>query len=467
MFNLHDTHHFSFVTQMNNKLSSFITTPTHPIRPTTLHNFPIPYTPTLSTKYYFQLQSNRNIPLPKFSHLDYWGCHDLLNALHTNPTYSIIYTDGSDDPNSSNPSGSAAVISLQLNNHIIITSPSPFKGSYPAEIYAIIISLLHPQITNLPQPVIYAIDNLSTCLTLNTLLHFTSPPFTTSNNSFALWYNLIWHPLQHLKHITILFTWIKGHANFPSNDIADSVSKWSTTHFNCLLSPTTSTLMALNQTPLTGKITSRLTKHKLPTHQHNNIDPSLSNHFFLKSSWFSTFIFKWVNGLFSCQAYQPHFILNNYLCPLCNHHHPLDPITFIAECHTTNTVRHKFFNTWSGHFHNTIITWWTTASKGDRRNFIRTLIPNTLSTPPPNTTYHSNTKSVHQALKQRQKPLTTLLNETKQRLIDNPISNLHHLIPTSTSNPWNERLSIYSTSSTNAHPLHFPSLTNKEPINKQ
>ena len=446
IFHLHDTHHFSFITQKGNELSSFITTPTHPICPTTLHDFPIPHTTTLSTTYYFQLKANHNIPLPNFSHLDYWGCHDLLNALQSNTTYSIIYTDGSDDPNSSNPSGSAAIISLQPNNHTIITSPSPLKGSYPAEIYAIIISLLFPQLTTLPQPIISAIDNLSTCLTLNTLLHFHSPPFTTSNNSFALWYNLIWHLLQHLKHITILFTWIKGHADFPGNDAADSVSKWSTTHFDYLLSPTTSTQFAINQTPLPGKITSKLTKHQLPTHQHNNIHLSLSNHFFLKSSWFSTFTFKWVNGLFSCKGYQPHFILNIYLCPLCNHHHPLDPITFITECHTTNAIRKKFFNTWSGHFHNTIITWWATASKGDRRNFIRTLIPNTLSnqlrTPPPNTTYYSNIKSLRQALKNRQKPLTTLLNETKHWLIDDPISNLHQLSPTATSNPWNKSFSI-------------------------
>ena len=471
IFHLHDTHHFSFITQKGNELSSFITTPTHPICPTTLQDFPISHTTTLSTTHYFQLKSNQNIPLPNFSHLDYWGCHDLLNALQSNTTYSIIYTDGSDDPNSSNPSGSAAIISLQPNDHTIITSPSPLKGSYPAEIYAIIISLLYPQLTTLPQPIIFAIDNLSTCLTLNTLLHFHSPPFTTSNNAFALWYNLIWHLLQHLKHIAILFAWIKGHANFPGNDAADSVSKWSTTHFDYLLSPTTSTQLAINQTPLPGKITSKLTKHQLPTHQHNNIHLSLSNHFFLKSSWFSTFTFKWVDGLFSCKGYQPHFILNTYLCPLCNHHHPLDPITFITECHTTNAIRKKFFNTWNGHFHNTIITWWATASKGDRRNFIRTLIPNTLSnqlrTPPPNTTYYSNIKSLRQALKHRQKPLTTLLNETKQWLIDNPISNLHQLSPTSTSNPWNESFSIYSTSSTAPHPLRFPSPTNKEPTNKR
>ena len=471
IFNLHDSRHFSFITQKGNEQSPFITTPTQPIHPTTVHDFPISYTTTLSTTHYFQLKSNHHIPPPNYSHLDYWGCHDLLNALQSNTTYSIIYTDGSDDPNSSNLSGSAAIIALQPNNHIIIISPSPLKRSYPAEIYAIIISLLHPQLTTLPQPIIFAIDNLSTCITINTLLHFNSPRSTTSNNSFALWYNVIWHLLQHLKHVTILFTWIKGHANFPGNDAADTVSKWSTIHFDYLLSPTTSTQLAINQTPLPGKVTSKLMKHKLPTHHHNNIHLALSNYFFLKSSWFSTFPFKWVSGLFSCKGYQPHFILNTYLCPLCDHHHPLDPITFVAECHTTNTIRQNVFNTRSGHFRTTIITWWPTASKGDRNNFIRTPIPNTLSnqlrTPPPNTTYYSNTKSLHQALKQRQKPLTTLLNETKQWLIDNPICNLHQLSPTSTSNPSNEPLSIYSTSSTFPHLLHFPSPPNKEPTNKQ
>ena len=149
-FHLHDTHHFSFITQTGNELSPFITTPTHPICPTTLQDFPISHTTTLSTTHYFQLKSNHNIPLPNFSHLDYWGCHDLLNALQSNTTYSIIYTNGSDDPNSSNPSGSAAIISLQPNDHTIITSPSPLKGSYPAEIYAIIISLFYPQLTTLP-----------------------------------------------------------------------------------------------------------------------------------------------------------------------------------------------------------------------------------------------------------------------------------------------------------------------------
>ena len=76
IFNLYDTHHFVFLTQKNDELSSFITIPIHSICPTTLHDFPIPYTTILSTTYYFQLKSKRTIPLPNFSHLDYVGCHD-------------------------------------------------------------------------------------------------------------------------------------------------------------------------------------------------------------------------------------------------------------------------------------------------------------------------------------------------------------------------------------------------------
>ena len=344
IFNLHDTHHFSFITEKGNELSSFITTPTHRIRPTTLHDFPISYTTTLSTTHFFQLKSNHNIPLPNFSHLNYWGCHHLLNALQSNTIYCIIYTDGSNDPNSCNPSRSAAIVSLQPNNHIIITPPSPLKGSYPAEISAIIISLLYPQLTTLPQPIIFAIDNLSTCITLNTLFHFKPSPLHHWQHLLCTIVQPYMTFLQRWKHVTILFTWIKGHANFPGNDFADSVSKWSTTHFDYLLSATATTHLAINRTPLPSKITSKPTKHKFPAHQHNNIHLSPSNHFFLKSSWFSIFTFKWVLGPFSCKGYQPHFILNTYLCPLCDHHHALDPITFVTQCHTTNAIRHKFFN---------------------------------------------------------------------------------------------------------------------------
>ena len=132
---------------------------------------------------------------------------------------------------------------------------------------------------------------------------------------------------------------MKGHANFPGNDTANTISKWITTHayfhLNLYL-PTSTTIIHLQHTPTPGKVTSKHTKHLLPIHQHNNIHLSLSNDFFLHSSWFSRFIFKWVNGLYCYKGYAPHYHLFPDNCPLCPLQHPLDPTTFISECSSSN-----------------------------------------------------------------------------------------------------------------------------------
>ena len=189
-----------------------------------------------------------------------------------------------------------------------------------------------------------------------------------------------------------------------------------------------------------------------------------------KASWFSTFIFKWVNGLYCCKGYKPHFILNKHLCPKCNTHHPLDPITFITTCSSTTHLRQLLFNTWTQPFKTTILSWWTTATSGDKRNFIRTLIPNSLSnllrTPPQNSSYHQHAKNLDPAFKQRQKPLQKAIYDIKQWLHDNPIPNIQSIPASSPHNPWNEHLSIYSTSSTHPCPLTFPKPTNNQSHNK-
>ena len=57
-------------------------------------------------------------------------------------------------------------------------------------------------------------------------------------------------------------------------------------HFHLLfhILPSPHTILAQNQTPLPGTIITKHTKHKLPSHNHNNIHLSLSNKFFLKAS---------------------------------------------------------------------------------------------------------------------------------------------------------------------------------------
>ena len=56
-------------------------------------------------------------------------------------------------------------------------------------------------------------------------------PFTASSNPFCLWYSHSWTFL-HSSPLHIIFTWIKGHADFPGNDYSDAISKWASNNIN-------------------------------------------------------------------------------------------------------------------------------------------------------------------------------------------------------------------------------------------
>ena len=175
-------------------------------------------------------QTNRSgIPPPKLDHLHFWGCHDLRQALLTYPTATVCYTDGSDDQKNERPSGCAATFNTAPP--ITICNTSPIKGSYPAEIFAIILTTLLRSLPTLPQPMIFAIDNLSVCTTLQLIQQTKWNPFTASSNPICLWYSHIWTFL-HSSPLRIIFTWIKGHADFPGNDYSDAISKWAPNNIN-------------------------------------------------------------------------------------------------------------------------------------------------------------------------------------------------------------------------------------------
>ena len=107
-------------------------------------HFPYAYVNHISTNHYLLYTTHSNIPQPNPTQLDYWGCHDLLNALTLHPNATLCYSDGSDDPNNNNPSGSAIVFVPNSHSNTILTPTSPIRGSYSGKIYAIIISLLYP-----------------------------------------------------------------------------------------------------------------------------------------------------------------------------------------------------------------------------------------------------------------------------------------------------------------------------------
>ena len=75
----------------------------------------------------------------------------------------------------------------------------------------------------------------------------------------------IWY-LIHLSPIQLIFTWIKGHADFPGNDTVDTISKWITTHVHIHIHPnhylpSSTTNIHLQHIPIPSKVTSKHTKH--------------------------------------------------------------------------------------------------------------------------------------------------------------------------------------------------------------
>ena len=127
-------HQFRFLTLPT---SQDISKPTKSLSLPDTTNFPFSFTGTTSTQHFIQLTLKNNLSPPNPQHLHYWGCHDLLNALDAYPNATIAYTDGSDDPTVNTPSGAA--ITFNTTPPTTICNTSPIKGSYPAEIYAIIL----------------------------------------------------------------------------------------------------------------------------------------------------------------------------------------------------------------------------------------------------------------------------------------------------------------------------------------
>ena len=368
------------------------------------------------------------------------------------------------------PSG--ATITFNTTPPTTICNTSPIKGSYPSEVYVIILFTYLQHVDTLSQPIIFAIDNLSVCSTLHQIQQLKTKPFASNANCFALWYNYTWEFL-HNTQLRIIFTWIKGHADFDGNDHSDTISKWVSLnlhqhpeHHN----PDTFHFIYHNHTPLPGRITRKTVKHLLPNHKHNNIHLPSSTDLYAHTSWFSRLPFKWTNGLYCCTGFLPHYKLNTYQCPKCHTHHPLDPITTVIECGTAKPVRDLFFEVWQQPFKQTVIDWWLHATKGERRNYIRTLIPNSLSNAlreiPPDTPYFQHLQNLKTAFKYRRKRLKIALQETHTWLRQNPINDLHLLQPDSADNPWNNQYSIYSTSSYNPTLLTYPKRTNTTVANK-
>ena len=138
-------------------------------------DFPFSFGGTTTTQNFIQFTLKNNLSPPNPQHLHYRECHDFLDALDAYPNATVAYTDRSNDPTVDTSSGAA--ITFNTTTPTTICNTSPIKGSYPAEIYAILLFTYLPHINSFCQPIIFAIDNLSVCSTLHQIQQFKAKPF--------------------------------------------------------------------------------------------------------------------------------------------------------------------------------------------------------------------------------------------------------------------------------------------------
>ena len=152
-----------------------------------------------------------------------WGCIQVANLVAELPfdDTAWIYTDGISGDGGH---GSAFAIFWQQQCYVLCcSSPSPTSGG--SEQWAMAMALAHlPNI--LPNtPVVILGDNLDTVEAVNRALSSPSParPSTYTQGTRDAAYTSLLAPLPHLIHVA----WIKGHAHFMGNELADYFSKWA------------------------------------------------------------------------------------------------------------------------------------------------------------------------------------------------------------------------------------------------
>ena len=146
-------------------------------------------------------------------------------------------------------------------------------------------------------------------------------------------------------------------------------------------------------------------------------------------------------------TYEPHWNLSQYHCPFCSTPHPLDLITFVAECCTMDTFRQEMLQAWPSPFNVTTAVWWESQDVTNRRHFVRTLVPKSLAplflTPPANKILAEHKADLRIALGHRRSAVTTVLKKTHSRLHSHPPP----LPPPPVfDNLWGTPFAVYSTS---------------------
>ena len=298
-------------------------------------------------------------------------------------------------------------------------------------------------------PVVILGDNLDTVEAVNRAL--SSPPrarpstYTQGTRDTA--YTSLLAPLPHLIHVA----WIKGHAHFMGNELADYFSKWAAQallwHPSLLPPPPPAGVITSGGLALISKIPKHHTRSLFPTHPHTRLHFSTSASFLQQSSFFSAIAFRWVSGTYGCQDYRPHCDTSDRTYPKCQEVHPMDPISFCALCPTMQWFQQCLSSAWPPPFDKLALEWWIASDRGDQRLATRTLVPKTLhttlATSPSGKDPAMHAKDFDSALVKRNRALTPLIEDANKFLHDNPPGAIG---PPVTRNNYFDSLGEFSTS---------------------
>ena len=202
--------------------------------------------------------------------------------------------------------------------------------------------------------------------------------------------------------------------------------------------------------PVIHKLTTTSIKHLLLRHKHENINVQSSFHFYNDTSWFKGLPFKWSSGNFNMAPFAFHDDLRPRHCHACPDPHPTDVVSFVSHCPTCQHLVQTYVQSCRPPFTTVVSQWWSASTHvGERRNFVRGLVPMSLytklTTPPSGRKKQAYCHDLKLALTARVPSFLNALYRTLEWL------NEHRpppapLTPPTVPNPWRRPLPPYSTS---------------------
>ena len=129
--------------------------------------------------------------------------------------------------------------------------------------------------------------------------------------------------------------------------------------------------------PIAHKVTRSHLRRLYPTHANYNMHTAFD--YYAHSSWFSIHPFKWTSGNLSVTTWPLHDDLRVCPCHLCGNPHVMEPLAHLASSPFADPILQSLIHAWPHPFDAITQQWWATPPPvGDKRNFVRTLVPTSL-----------------------------------------------------------------------------------------